>query len=98
MPTLCTTADKAVAALIGAQDVSVYNDRTANKKQRYMFRKTLELKELACRLSDTAIELKEHCILMRDVDTNDYPSQTSEQLLSHSLLPHPLLYSELLHF
>jgi len=102
MPTLCTTADKAVAALIGAQDVSTYNYRIYNTKKTYMFRKTLELKELACRLSDTAIELKEHCILMRDVDatekTNEYPLQTSEQLLSHSLLPHPLLYSKLLHF
>ena len=48
MPTLCTTADKAVAALIGAQDVSIYNDHTANTKKTYMFRKTLELKALSC--------------------------------------------------
>ena len=53
MPTLCTTADKALAALIGAQDVSTFNDHTINKRKTYMFRKTLELKELACRLSDT---------------------------------------------
>ena len=71
MPTLCTTADKAVAALIGAQDVSVYKDHTANTKKTYMFRKTLQLKELACRLSDTAVELKAHCILMRDVDATE---------------------------
>ena len=42
-----------------------------------MFRKTLELKELACRLSDTAIELKEHCILMRDVDATEKNKRVS---------------------
>ena len=34
MPSLCRTADKAVAALIGAQYVSIYNDHTANTKKR----------------------------------------------------------------
>ena len=77
MPTLCTTADKAVAALIGAQDVSIYNDHTANTKKTYMFRKTLELKELACRLCDTAIVLREHCTLMRDVNATDKNKRVS---------------------
>lgn len=36
-----------------------------------MFRKTLELKVLSCRLSDTATELKNHCVLLRNRDTTE---------------------------
>ena len=83
MPSLITTADNAITALISTQDLSVYNEHTANTEKTYMFRKTLELNELSCRLSDTAAELKTHCSLLKNRDTTEkteeYPSQTSEQ-------------------